>query len=258
MLNEAETRAKLESTLYGCLTHAVAVTASAMRSDVSAIRIFDPKPNPYLTYVQANHPRVTPRVLQTLQDWPCQEDSVFQQAKEQRYYSRIFRPEDLGQSTQTEAGLLGPIQAVAQVVDGLCVTFPVSPPVWGMIVLIRCRPSHRFTDGNFKTINRLKPAVIQVVKNGYQPQSGVAKHATPPRQTHPFGPRLTTAQLLAKLSQSEQVIFGHLQCSTTERQIATRIDRSPHTIHVHVKNIYRKLGINSRRKLQELFPRDNP
>ena len=51
--------------------------------------------------------------------------------------------------------------------------------------------------------------------------------------------------------------IGHLQDDSTERQIAQTIRRSPHTNHVHVKNIYRKLGINSLRMLTSLLEIDS-
>jgi DNA-binding NarL/FixJ family response regulator len=40
-----------------------------------------------------------------------------------------------------------------------------------------------------------------------------------------------------------------------EKQIAHELARSPHTVHTHVKSIYRNLGVSSRGELLSLFVR---
>lgn len=51
------------------------------------------------------------------------------------------------------------------------------------------------------------------------------------------------------LSPTEHRIYELLRKPLTEVEIAHKLSRSRHTVHVHVKNIYRKLGVNSRRQL---------
>jgi DNA-binding CsgD family transcriptional regulator len=65
------------------------------------------------------------------------------------------------------------------------------------------------------------------------------------------------AALAARLSRTERRILPYLGSGVTERQIAEVVARSPHTIHVHVKSIYRKLGIGSRRQLLDLLDPEN-
>jgi DNA-binding CsgD family transcriptional regulator len=48
-------------------------------------------------------------------------------------------------------------------------------------------------------------------------------------------------------------LTDHLRLEHTERQIADITDRSLNTVHVHVKNIYRKLNVSRRKQLVELF-----
>lgn len=62
---------------------------------------------------------------------------------------------------------------------------------------------------------------------------------------------IAASSRLHTLSQTERKVLGHLTNRLTERQIAERMYRSPHTIHVHVKSIYRKLDVNSRAELVE-------
>jgi DNA-binding CsgD family transcriptional regulator len=54
------------------------------------------------------------------------------------------------------------------------------------------------------------------------------------------------------LSDTEQAIAHLVSQALTNRQIATRVHLSPHTINYHLRQIYRKLEINSRIKLASL------
>ncbi|MEM6258435.1 MAG: helix-turn-helix transcriptional regulator [Planctomycetota bacterium] len=53
------------------------------------------------------------------------------------------------------------------------------------------------------------------------------------------------------LSPSERKVCALLLQRMTERAIAEHLERSPNTIHVHVRNIYRKLGVCTRKQLLE-------
>jgi DNA-binding NarL/FixJ family response regulator len=53
----------------------------------------------------------------------------------------------------------------------------------------------------------------------------------------------------ARLSATEQIVLDALRHGQTEREIGQTLNRSRHTIHVHIKNIYRKLGVYSRNQL---------
>jgi LuxR family maltose regulon positive regulatory protein len=47
----------------------------------------------------------------------------------------------------------------------------------------------------------------------------------------------------------------YLLSGDSEKQIAHKLARSPHTVHTHVKSIYRNLGVSSRGELFSLFVR---
>lgn len=51
------------------------------------------------------------------------------------------------------------------------------------------------------------------------------------------------------LTTREQAILRHLLMGKSVREIAVEIERSPHTVHDHVKNLHRKLNANSRGEL---------
>ncbi len=54
------------------------------------------------------------------------------------------------------------------------------------------------------------------------------------------------------LSPTERRVYDLLLQRQTERQVAENLGRSPNTVHVHVRNIYRKLGVRTRQELLKL------
>ncbi|MEM9345236.1 MAG: helix-turn-helix transcriptional regulator [Planctomycetota bacterium] len=61
------------------------------------------------------------------------------------------------------------------------------------------------------------------------------------------------ARDIPSLSPTEKRVCSLLLQRLTEQRIAEHLDRSPNTVHVHVRNIYRKLGVRTRKQLYE-FP----
>jgi DNA-binding CsgD family transcriptional regulator len=55
------------------------------------------------------------------------------------------------------------------------------------------------------------------------------------------------------LSEREHQIAHLVGRAMTNRQIANRIERSPHTVNYHLRQIFRKLGVNSRVELASLL-----
>lgn len=65
--------------------------------------------------------------------------------------------------------------------------------------------------------------------------------------------RATVLRDTPPLSPTEKRICALLLQRFTEQRIAEHLERSPNTVHVHVRNIYRKLGVRTRKQLLE-FP----
>jgi len=61
----------------------------------------------------------------------------------------------------------------------------------------------------------------------------------------------TAAAVYQHLSDTERQVLHYLEEGWTEPQIAEALGRSRHTVHVHVKSIYRKLNVRSKRQLRE-------
>ena len=74
--------------------------------------------------------------------------------------------------------------------------------------------------------------------------------ATPPSEIGNSGKQKAS---VPPLSPTEKRVCALLLQRLTEQRIAEHLERSPNTIHVHVRNIYRKLGVRTRRELYN-FP----
>lgn len=67
----------------------------------------------------------------------------------------------------------------------------------------------------------------------------------PPQQ--PAQAAMTRVQ--PPLSPTERVVVGLLMRGMTEKQAGAAMGRSHNTVHVHIRNTYRKLGVTSRKML---------
>ncbi len=61
---------------------------------------------------------------------------------------------------------------------------------------------------------------------------------------------------LGQLSEAQRRVLDLLLTGRAEKEVAARLEVSPHTVHNHVKEIYRKMGVNSRPELLALFVSD--
>jgi DNA-binding CsgD family transcriptional regulator len=58
------------------------------------------------------------------------------------------------------------------------------------------------------------------------------------------------------LTKAERSVLEHLLEGMGEKETADKLFRSQHTVHDHIKSIYKKLGVNSRPELLALFMPD--
>jgi DNA-binding CsgD family transcriptional regulator/tetratricopeptide (TPR) repeat protein len=74
------------------------------------------------------------------------------------------------------------------------------------------------------------------------------------RELHATGEhaRRLDANPLSKLTDQERLIAGKVAAGATSKEVAMSLFLSPRTIDAHLRNVYRKLGISSRRQLREL------
>lgn len=253
--------ARLESPLLGALIHAATVTAPVVDATVTAAHIYASPVPPMGFFVDARRLALSAEQLKPLETWPKSADSLFAHAVQWGWTEACFRPQHALTSRAGEpSALFGPLNGVTRVVDCVCVSFRLTSSAWCLIAFLRCSNQPAFAPRDTASIEQIKPMLARVVQDGLRreraPRAGGAGGSDDFAATAPTSKRSVRQspdELFKSLSKTEQQILPHLRSAATEREIAQAIHRSPHTVHVHVKNIYRKLGIGSRRELQELF-----
>jgi len=91
-------------------------------------------------------------------------------------------------------------------------------------------------------LTELKAAVLEVARGGAPMSRAVARQVL----AH-FKPTPTTQAGL--LSEREQQVLEGMVDGLSDKQVANRLGLAPETVRTHVKNIYRKLQVNSRAEL---------
>ncbi len=256
MTDEVDIYTKLESSLYGSLVHAVTVSAPILQADATAVRVFDSPHGLYNTYyVDTRGVEGDSTGAASLAEWPVSTGSVFEVIREQWFRDQSLGPRRLiHNGAVVAAGHFQPFDVFTTVTDTLCVAFPVTKPAWAALVYLRCDPHGPFTDDLVNALDRFRPALVRVILHGYRREIlGLSAGPGPAQGQGLMTPAPSPTTLLATLSRTERLVLNYLRSEATEKQIAETIHRSPHTVHVHVKNIYRKLGVNSRRMLMCMF-----
>lgn len=248
--------AQLNSLQYSGLYHVLGVLTPVMRAQVSAGRCFDELTEPNPSVVDARLLDLPKGAHVALQDWPLQEESVFGLVQRKQLTDHVFRPREImDEMTFARQRLYHPIEPFTKVVDAICITVTLGAGLWAMFAFLRCGFEPFFNDEHFQAAERYQPAIRNALLQNHrqptrQPDSTQAKAIS---QFFTNQAQITPTDLLGKLTRTERRVLEMLRSNATEKNIADNMHRSPHTIHVHVKNIYRKLGIGSRKQLQDLF-----
>lgn len=278
MFEEPTLRARLVSRFFGSLVHVITLSTASLAADLGAIRLFGVgggAPSPAATaaarrdsaqnaerpaYVNHLRLRLPQAWDAAMQEWPFSQDSIFEFFMRRNIRDGAFRPREFFTEQEfISRRYFRVLEPHAEVIDSYCLTFPVRDQVWAMLLFLRAKPSNEFSPGDASLLQRLKPAMAGAVRGAFLeslqlPSSDTIALSGPPRLASSRVPiQRDVAHLLATLSKTEYEVCELLRTNATERQVAEELGRSPHTIHVHVKNIYRKLSVNSRRDLVRLL-----
>ncbi|KUF18728.1 AAA family ATPase [Streptomyces silvensis] len=80
---------------------------------------------------------------------------------------------------------------------------------------------------------------------------GFAERAARELQATGEQPRRDGEDPLGRLTAQERLIAGKVAAGATSKEVAAMLFLSPRTIDAHLRNVYRKLGISSRRQLRD-------
>ncbi|MEM9294818.1 MAG: LuxR C-terminal-related transcriptional regulator [Planctomycetota bacterium] len=124
--------------------------------------------------------------------------------------------------------------------SALGVVIPAGLNAWAGFVLDRAGGEPRFEPDEIACLR----LAAEVVAHAW---------TDPTRQPQPTPATEAHSDALDALSQTERRIARLLVNGLTEQAVADRLGRSRHTVHVHVKSVYRKLGLNRRAELRNQF-----
>ncbi|MFP4144393.1 MAG: helix-turn-helix transcriptional regulator [Phycisphaeraceae bacterium] len=242
--------------------HATELVRPALAAEVAAARLYCDLPATPASYVSSGHLGLTAATEVLLHEWPTRDGSVFGLLRRRGPIQDIVRPNQLIESAQSPS-IYSPLESVCDVHDALAVSFPVEGCAWAAILLLACDRPRRFTEEQLNVLYDLRTPLRRVVRRGYFAEIAAEKSypstaAPTVTQAAPVDAGLHEdgSELVDRLSQTERQVLSHLLAKLTEREVAERLDRSPHTVHVHVKSIYRKLNVTSRRELLNMFDVD--
>ncbi len=248
--DEASVAARLRSPTHAALVNVIGVIAPTIGADAGAIRLYRGAPQAETDEAYVLPPAgLRPTSALEARTWPMQPRSLFGQLHRRGREDGTFRVgERLGNAPAAMEELLGPMGRAQPVSDAVAVVFGVREPTWCVAMFVRCGRHESFDAAALALLDRLRPTLAWVVLMGVQR----ATHVGIPAGTADESPRPRSTGALDRLSDTERKVLDLLLEGLTEREAAQRIGRSPHTVHVHVKNVYRKLDVTSRRQLRAL------
>ena len=247
----SDLEARLACPMSAALVQAVALTGEYLQADIAAARIYNLASNLHDHYVWQSRPLADDDIA--LRNWPHAQPSVFH-LLHRVPVNRVLTLPQLARALAlpaAPANLWAGLRVRRQPQDALALLLPLLGQCRIAIILLRCQAYHAFTSDDHATFDSLRPALAESLSRA-QGQRDDLKTSTwshlPPPPT-----RTVVVNRLLRLSRMERRVLRLLRRGCTERRVAQQLNRSPHTVHVHVKNIYRKMDVNCRAQLLALF-----
>jgi DNA-binding CsgD family transcriptional regulator len=129
----------------------------------------------------------------------------------------------------------------------IAITLPPAPD--RILGVVLSRGSRDFTDTERDLLNAARPFLIQAYRNALRYRELlVARPSFHRREPAPE----VEALLGLGLSPRQATVLQLVSIGTADRDIATHLQISPRTVHKHLENCYRLLGVNSRAEAAEV------
>jgi DNA-binding CsgD family transcriptional regulator len=240
--NELELQSRLNSQLYGALVLCVELAGAKLGAELGAARIYRPPQGMPVSHVQNFLLGLSPQEATCLQGWPKQRGSLLSVLPYQELNGCVFRPKDHMPDHHTDSALYDAIEQFTTVRDALCACVTLGDQTWAALTWLRCGDNTPFSVADLNAIKQAYPAMLRRMKQDFEADL---------KATCASGDQTIGDDPCERLSKKEQQVLSHLRRGMTEGQVAEQLDRSRHTVHVHVKSIYRKLGVFSRQELMQ-------
>ncbi|MEQ9454954.1 MAG: helix-turn-helix transcriptional regulator [Phycisphaeraceae bacterium] len=235
-----------DSAFAAYLTHALENLRQQLEADIAVSARFNQGPN---SPSHAYHVGLSPDIARSLDlaNWPQDPGSALEYLAGPAPTNKALRPiEIVGASAVARSALFRRLEHVRPVGDALALSLELDTTARQAFVFLRWFNRSRFSQNDERglsdTIDILRQRLTLASNDSIQPPTGPVSGAV-------LNQHLQPATVSDRLSTTEQKILKYLKQALTEKQIAEEINRSPHTVHVHVKSIYLKLGVSSRREL---------
>jgi len=240
---------ELESSIYGSLAHTIEVLIDATSADAAVARVLGGPPIPGCVYIGSRGLACVPNARRELRRWPTDPQSLFKRLQEKTQQDTAWlldtqRPENEPVRREITRAFAAP-----EPINGaLCLMLDLVDQIKCMVLFVRSAEHPSFHSEDVDRVKSLAPAASHVIHKGLINQLQATGLTQPGRSTP-----VSINTLLERLSKTERRVLELLLRRDTEKQIAQTISRSPHTVHVHVKSIYCKLMVNSRKQLLEML-----
>jgi DNA-binding NarL/FixJ family response regulator len=100
---------------------------------------------------------------------------------------------------------------------------------------------------------RLGHVVLDVVEESAVKQATAILEHRPTRISLGDAGRLAYEAKIERLSSTQVRVLRLLLTGMTEKEMASRLFVSPHTVHSHIQAVYRELEVTSRAELMSMF-----
>jgi len=247
-LDDAAVVARFESNLFAAMVTAVELTGIRLAADLGAARLFRGPRRVPASYANGRRLKLEPSQAKAILEWPEKNGSLLSVLPYHHFRDAVFRPADLMPDRIGDPRLYHPVSEAAPVCDSIGACVSLDDHAWIALIWLRCGMSRAFAPGDIRDLTELYSALAARLVEGYRANHSRAGVVAP----SPVDGQCADT-LYGRLSDTEKQVFECLRAGMTEREVGDELGRSRHTVHVHVKSIYRKLGVYSRRELIQKF-----
>ncbi len=257
MLDLTRVQQDLQSSTYGAMSHLVDVIGRLIRVDMAVALCRNTDGGRQTVFISQRLEEAQSASCHTLLKWPTDPRSGFWRAcwDSREDCARLLEP-----GNPTDAGWCHEIADATSLPElreaTRCLSLSLATAPVCRVLFVRPRGRQAFEAQDPGRVMRYAGPCRQLIRTGCGRDQCLSRGGAEPVRCLVIQP--TDVDLLQSLSGAERRVLQRLRLLETERQAAEALGRSPNTIHVHVKSIYRKLRVTKRSELLSLIEGSEP